>query len=201
MVKRKRCITVVFSIVGLCLLWAIVYAKAEKGLSAKEASRLIARMVGLELKTNAVRVKEVSTTGSSAVAIAEVEVAFRFAKSDDGKWRVAELRTGDRQWEDVDLLVRALNAEKSARARAELESLATALEAFRRERGFYVITDQETVLLDHLSPRYIARIIRIDPWHRPYKYEGGHHRFVLRSTGADGIADTADDVTIRNDER
>src|SRR5213083_2630643 len=108
---------------------------AAGDLTPKEARRLIARMAGIELPSDAVRVKEISMFGNSATVVAQVETAFRFVKGDKDKWRVAEIRTCDRRWEDLDTLVRALNSEKSARARAELEAIATALESYRRERG------------------------------------------------------------------
>ncbi|MGA9996672.1 MAG: type II secretion system protein GspG [Pyrinomonadaceae bacterium] len=174
----------------------IAHAKGE--LDAKEARKLIAHLAGIELPSDAVRVKEVSPLGSSAVVVAQVETAFRFVKGDDGKWRVAEIRTGNNRWEDVDMIVRAVNAEKAERARAELETMATALEAFRRERGFYVEAKDAGVLVDQLNPRYLARIIRIDPWHNPYNYEGTRQGFTLRSNGADGKAGTGDDVTLNN---
>ncbi len=92
--------------------------------------------------------------------------------------------------------MRALNSEKTARARAELESIATALESYRREHGFYLESKSEAALIDNLNPRYLARVIRVDPWHQPYQYEGARAGFVLRSTGPDGKPDTADDVTV-----
>src|SRR5215831_12592555 len=147
-------------------------ARAAGDLSPGEARRVIARMAGIQLPSDAVRVKDISTSGNSAVVVAQVETAFRLVKGDREKWRVAEIRTGDRKWEDVDLLVKALNSEKSARARAELESIATALESYRREHGFYVEAKSEARLIDQLNPRYLARIIRVDPWHQPYEYEG-----------------------------
>ena len=139
--------------------------------------------------------------GNSAVVVAQVETAFRLVKDDKDKWRVAEIRTGDRRWEDVDTLVRALNVEKAARARAELEFIATALESYRREHGSYVGAKSEAALVDHLSPRYLARVIRIDPWHQPYEYEGGGMAFVLRSSGPDGKPNTADDILLTKGSR
>ena len=112
------------------------------------------------------------------VAVAQVETAFRFVKGEGGKWRVAEVRTGDNKWEDINLITRAVNMEKTERARSELETIATALKAFRRERGFYVVAESEKVLADHLSPNYLESAIRLDPWHRPYKYESTGERFV-----------------------
>jgi hypothetical protein len=182
-------------------LLALAYGQAADELSPNQARKLIANMAGIKLPSNAVRVREVSAQGSSALVVAQVETAFRFAKGEDGKWRVAEIRTGDNRWEDVEQLVRAVNREKAERARAELETLATALEAFRRERGFYVVANGEGTLVDHLNPRYLARVIRVDPWHQPYLYEGTQTAFTLRSAGADGKENTPDDVIIRDEGR
>jgi len=165
-------------------------------LSAKEARRLIAHLAGINLPSDAVRVKEVSSLGNSATVTAQVETAFRFEKDDKGKWRVAEIRTGDRRWENVDSLMKALNAEKTSRARAELEVIATALESFKRERGAYPESKTQAALIDSLNPRYLKRVVRIDPWHQPYEYEGSRTSFVLRSAGPDEKANTADDVTV-----
>ena len=169
---------------------------AAGDLTPKEARRLIARMAGIQLPSDAVRIKDIDAMGNSAVVTAQVETAFRFVKGDRGQWRVAEIRTGDRRWEDLDTLMRALNAEKTARARAELESIATALESYRREHGSYLESKSEATLVDHLNPRYLSRIIRIDPWHQPYEYEGGLNTFVFRSAGPDGKPNTPDDVTV-----
>ena len=174
----------------------VTRTRAAGDLTPKEARRLIARLAGIQLPSDAVRIKDVSAMGSSATVVAQVETAFRFDKTADGKWRVSEIRTGDRRWEDVDLLVKALNVEKSARARAELESMATALEAFRRERGSYVASKSQAALIDSLNPRFLPRVIRIDPWHQPYEYEGTSTSFVLRSAGPDEKPNTADDVVI-----
>ena len=94
------------------------------------------------------------------------------------------------------MLMKALNVEKTARAQAELESIATALESYRRERGSYIESKSEAALIDHLSPHYLARVVRLDPWHQPYEYEGSRTSFVLRSSGPDGKPNTADDVTV-----
>ena len=174
---------------------------AAGDLTPKEARRLIARMAGIQLPSDAVRIKDIDAMGNSAVVTAQVETAFRFVKGDRGQWRVAEIRTGDRRWEDLDTLMRALNAEKTARARAELESIATALESYRREHGAYLESKSEATLVDHLNPRYLARIIRIDPWHQPYEYEGTRAGFILRSVGPDGKSNTADDIILPGGSR
>jgi hypothetical protein len=194
MFKRNIVILVLVSLIvgGV----AIAGARAAGDLTPKEARRLIARMAGVQLPSDAVRIKDVSVMGNSATVVAQVETAFRFDKGGDGKWRVAEIRTGDRRWEDVDMLVRALNAEKTSRARAELESIATALESYRREHGSYLESKTEGALIDNLNPRYLPRVIRVDPWHQPYEYEGTRSSFVLRSNGPDVKSNTSDDVIV-----
>ena len=195
--KQLARICLVFFVVLLC---AAFVTNAAADLSAKEARKLIARVAGIELPSDAVRVKEVTALGSSAVVVAQIETAFRLVKGDDGKWRVAEIRTGNNKWEDVDMIVRAVNVEKVERARAELETIATALESIRRERGFYVTADTEAALIDHLNPHYLARVIRVDPWHQPYAYEGTRDSFTLRSAGVDGKVNTPDDVIVSGRE-
>lgn len=196
MPKRRHVIIFTFLLISITAGLIVGRVRAAGDLTPREARRIIARMAGIELPSDAVRIKDISSLGNSAVVVAQVETSFRLVKGDKDKWRVAEIRTGDRRWEDVDMLVRALNAEKTARARAELESIATALESYRREHGSYVEAKSEAALVDQLSPRYLARVIRIDPWHKPYEYEGARNSFVLRSVGPDGKANTADDVTL-----
>jgi hypothetical protein len=198
MIKRS---VLIVSLVALVTAGSFLVAsrtRAAGDLTPKEARKLIARLAGIELPSDAVRVKEVSSSGNTAIVVAQVETAFRMVKDDRDKWRVTEIRTGDRHWEDLDTLMRALNVEKTARARAELESIATALESFRRERGSYVESKSEAALIDILNPRFLARVIRVDPWHQPYEYEGERTTFVLRSAGPDGKPNTADDILLTN---
>jgi hypothetical protein len=197
----RRRFALIVSSAGLIALAIVGFllerrATAAGDLTPKEARKVIARMAGIELPSDAVRIKDISAMGNSAVVVAQVETAFRLTKGEGGKWRVAEIRTGDRKWEDVDTLVRALNNEKAARARSEMEAVATALKAFQRERGFYVVSDSMSALMDHLSPAYLTTVIRVDPWHQPYQYEGDRGGFTLRSAGADGKPNTADDIVV-----
>jgi hypothetical protein len=196
MLKRRTliCSLVIVSVVFAAFI--AVQTNAAGDLSPKEARRLIARMAGIQLPSDAVRVKDISSVGNSATVVAQVETAFRFVKGDNDKWRIAEIRTGDRRWEDVEMLVRALNVEKTQRARAELESIAAALELYRREHGSYLEAKTEATLVDTLNPRYLRSIVRVDPWHKPYEYEGTRIGFVLRSSGPDEKSGTPDDITV-----
>jgi hypothetical protein len=196
MFSRRNLILSLLILITVGLALTAMHVRAAGDLTPKEARKLIARLAGIELPSDAVRVKSISSFGNAYVVVAQVETAFRVVKGDNDKWRVAEIRTGDRRWEDIDMLVRALNAEKTSRVQAELETIATALESYRREHGVYIEAKSEAVLIDHLNPRYLSRIIRVDPWHKPYEYEGTRTNFVLRSAGPDGKPNTPDDLTV-----
>ena len=141
-------------------------------------------------------IKQLNVLLSSAVAEVVVEATFRLTKDDSGKWRVSEVSVAGASNGDLAALWQSVDAQKEVRARADLEAVRAALEAFRRERGFYVTASDSAVLMDHLSPRYIKQIIRLDPWHNPYRYAGTTDAYTLASDGADGKPGTADDVTL-----
>ena len=171
--------------------------------SVKRARCLLGRLLGVETPSDAVRIQEVDpmpiplASQASATVVAWVKVDARLLNERTG-WRVAELRTGNREWAKLEPLTAALNEEKQKKAQAELEMMAKALERFHKDRGYYVVSDSHAVAIDHLSPRYLTQVIRVDPWHQPYKYQGERDHFTLRSAGPDGKADTPDDIFIQS---
>jgi len=171
--------------------------------SVKRARCLLGRLLGVETPSDAVRIQEVDpmpiplASQASATVVAWVRMDARLINEKPG-WRVAELRTGNRDWVKLEPLIAAVNDEKQKKARAELELIAKALEEFRKDRGYYVVSDSQAVAIDHLSPRYLTQVIRVDPWHQPYKYQGERDHFTLRSAGPDGKADTPDDIFIQS---
>lgn len=134
---------------------------------------------------------------ASATVVAWVKVETRLLNDKSG-WHVSELRTGNREWVKLEPLVAAVNEGKEKKARAELELIARALEQFRNDHGFFVVSDSHAVAVDYLNPRYLPRVIRVDPWHQPYKYLGERDHFTLRSTGPDGKENTPDDILIQS---
>ena len=174
---------------------------AQLQLTTKRARCLVANLFGVTLPSDAVRIKEVSPFGislgseSTALVVAFVHADFRLARDAKG-WRVAEFKSGNRDWANVAGLAVAIDQIKRSAATDELSTIAKALGEFRRERGSFVVSDSESVLIDHLSPRYLPRVIRVDPWHRPYQYDGQQDRYSLRSLGPDGKPNTPDDVVV-----
>jgi hypothetical protein len=175
--------------------------------SVKRARCILGTTLGVEVPSDAVRIKQINpmvvplASRPSAVVVALIQTDIRFENDGKTGWHVAELRTGNREWTRVEPLVVAVNEEKQKRARAELEAIAKGLESFRAERGFYVVSAKEAVVLDHLNPRYLANIIRLDPWHNPYQYDGERDHFTLRSTGPDGKENTSDDIQLVSPSR
>lgn len=193
-IGRRYAVTAVFFAVVITSVTLSARALGPGELSPGEARNLIARMPGFELSRDAVRVKEVNAVGNSAVVVAQVETAYRMERDGGGKWRVAEIRTGANRWQSVDEIARSLAEEKAIVAKSEMETMATGLESYRRARGVYVTGDTVAILMDHLQPRFLCRVIRIDPWHQPYAYSGTANSYSLRSAGPDEKLDTSDDV-------
>lgn len=183
-----------------------VRSKVAVDPSVKRARCLLGSLFGVTIPSDAVRIQEVDpmpipfASQPSATVVAWVRIDARLV-SDKAGWRVAELRTGNRDWVTLEPLAAAVNEEKQKQARAELATIAAALEKFRSDTGFYVVSDKQAVAIDYLSPRYLARVIRLDPWHQPYKYQGERDHFTLRTAGPDGKPDTPDDIELAGPPR
>jgi len=173
-------------------------------LTTKRARCLVAALFGVTLPSDQVRVREVSPFGlslgssdASALISTLVQMDFRFVRGQRG-WEVASIKSGNRDWLDVHGVSAAVDQLKHTTATNELQLIAQALDNYRRDRGFYVVSDKESVLIDHLSPRYLTPVIRLDPWSRPYQYDGEQTHYSLRSLGPDGKPNTPDDIVVKN---
>lgn len=172
--------------------------------SVKRSRCLLGNLFGIQVPSDAVRIQEVApfaiplASAPSTTVIAWIEVDVRLQSEPKAGWRVTELRTGKGDWIRVEPVLAALNEAKRDKARTELSIIAQALERFRRERGFYLVADKHSVAIDHLSPRYLSQVIRIDPWQQPYIYQGQRDRFTLSSAGPDRKEATPDDIIVSN---
>lgn len=173
-------------------------------LTTKRARCLVAALFDVALPSDQVRIRDVSPFGLSfgsadatALITSLVQLDFRFVREGRG-WQVAAVKAGNRDWVDVQGLSATLDQLKRSSAANELSLIAQALDKYRRERGFYVVSDKESVLMDHLSPKYLTPVIRVDPWHRPYQYDGQQTQYSLRSLGPDGKPNTGDDIVVKN---
>jgi hypothetical protein len=178
-----------------------VRTASASALTVKRSRCLVAELLGVTLPSDQVRIKDMSSlelpfgSESSALIVASIQVDFRLARDARG-WHVAEFKSGTRDWAKVESFASALNEVKRVAATSDLATIANALIEFRRKRGFFVVSDKQSVLIDHLAPQYLTRVIRVDPWHRPYQYDGSQDHFSLRSLGPDGKPNTADDIVV-----
>lgn len=192
--KSTPRVLILSAIIFLSLL-AAVYAA---GLSAGEARKQIASALGFE-NADAIHIKTIgSGIGGQAVVEATVDATFRLQQDKQGNWKAVEIRTGDRRWESLDLIETAIRKEKVLRTTADLRSIATALEAYRREKGNYVAAENNVKLIDQLAPTYMQQIIRIDAWSREFEYRGTATGYRLASVGPDGKSDSGDEIVIEN---
>jgi hypothetical protein len=176
-------------------------SKSATELTTKRARCLVAHLFGVALPSDDVRIKSISSFGlplgteSSALVTALIRADFRIAR-DAKVWRVTEFKSGTRDWVNINAVPAAVDQIKRSAASDDLSTIAKALGDFRRDRGYFVVSDKESVLVDHLSPHYLTRVIRVDPWHRPYQYEGQQDHYSLRSLGPDGKPNTSDDIVV-----
>ena len=178
-------------------------SKGSSGIqpTVKRARCVLGGLLGIEVPSDAIRIQEVAPlviptgTEPSAVVVAWLRVEARLVNGQKG-WQVTELRTGKNDWARLATVIAAVDELKRERARTELGLMAGALKSFRADRGSYVVSDSHAVAIDNLSPRYLPRVIRVDPWHKPYNYLGESSRFTLRSDGPDGKENTPDDILV-----
>jgi hypothetical protein len=183
-------------LIALALSFIAVVSFARE-LGAREARERIAQALGLD-KPSSVRIKSISAMGGDAIVEAQFDAAFRLALDKEGKWQAVEVRRGDRRWESIELIQTAVRKEKALRTSADLRTIATALEAFRRDNGSYVQADSCSALMDNLAPRYVSSIIRLDAWSREFDYKGTAASYHLASLGPDGKPGTGDDIVFEN---
>ena len=173
-------------------------AAFARELGAREAREKIAQTLGFD-KPDGVHIKNISHgLGAEAIVEAQFDASFRFTTDKSGSWIPVEVRTGDRKWESIELIQTALRKEKALRTGADLRTIGTALEAYRRANGSYVSSESEAVLMDFLSPAYLGSIIRFDAWSRELSYKGTATTYRLTSLGPDGRSGTDDDIVLEN---
>jgi len=172
-------------------------AAVARDLGAREARERIAQAMGFDKPDN-VHVKNISASGSDAIVEVQFDAAFRFTTDKEGKWQAVEVRTGDRRWESIELMHTAIRKEKALRTTADLRTVATALDAYHRDGGAYVTAETGSALMDHLAPRFLNSIIRLDAWSHEFAYKGTAAGYRLASLGADGKPGTDDDIVFEN---
>src|SRR5712691_1358670 len=85
-------------LLAVCI-FTLAASDVRADLTPKQARKLITRMPGFELTNGSVRVKTISAGSDGTTEVsAEIKAVFKFEKSKEGRWRVAEIRTGQDRW-------------------------------------------------------------------------------------------------------
>jgi Type II secretion system (T2SS), protein G len=193
MTAAARTLTAIIALLALLVVVALA-----RELGSREAREKIAAAVGID-KADGVHIKSINAgSGNEAIVEAQFDATFRFTTDKQGNWQAVEVRTGDRNWESIELIQTAVRKEKALRTTADLRTIATALEAFRRERGYYVVADSNAALIDNLAPRYLNAVLRLDAWSHEFQYRGSETTYHLASLGADGKPDSGDEIVFEN---
>jgi hypothetical protein len=193
-IMPKKIIKVLASLTLALLL--VMVAGAAKSLSPKEAREAIASIPGLEIDPKLVRIKSIDAGSGGAIVEVQFETAFRLEKKKD--WVAAEVRLGNGKWEDLELVVTAVRNEKIKRTRDRLQTLATAIDAYYREKSYYPRARDMVELTDLLAPKYINTVIRDDLWLRYLQYSSDGKSYRIQSLGPDGKPDTNDEITLED---
>jgi hypothetical protein len=160
------------------------------------ARNQIAGVGGITLDQQDVDIDSVNETGGSAIAEARVRAAFKLEKVNE-TWIVREIRIGQRPWEKIDDILRALDQIKTEDTRKLLDQVMAAVEQYREKVGNLPNFTDYISLSDLLSPNFLNPLIREDSWQRPLAaYKSGPNGIRLVSPGADGLAGTADDIEL-----
>ena len=109
---------------------------------------------------------------------------------------MSEFHSGTRQWLKIEGLESSIASVRLTRTNQQMDLIASALDAYKRDRGSFVISDKHSVLIDHLTPHYLHQVIRFDTWQHPFRYQGDREHFTLRSLGPDGKENTSDDIVV-----
>jgi hypothetical protein len=183
-----------------CLISILVLtACGGRELGTNTARNLIIDIPEESLQKEDVDVVNVTqVSGSEAVVETRLKTAFRLERV-RGKWLVREVRLGQRQWEKVSDLIQTLDFVKAEETRKMLDTIAEAIERYRRENSSLPVFKDYIALSDFLSPKYLTPLIRLDAWRRPFEAELRSNTIVIRSAGPDGKYGTTDDIvrTIR----
>jgi hypothetical protein len=77
-------------------------------ISQKDARNAIAKMAGMSFPRSSIHVDRIASSSDSVAEVsAALELPFRFAKEEDGRWRVSELRVSEGGWESIQLFSEA----------------------------------------------------------------------------------------------
>ncbi len=179
----------------LFVILAIITTVYAYDLGSREARTAIASIPEFKFDPDRVRIRKIIPGYSGDIVEAEISATFRLEKQ-GGEWRAADIRLGDRHWEDLELINTAIRNEKIKRTRDRLTALTDAIEQYRKEHGYNPRASDIFQLSDLLSPKYINPAYREDLWQNPLRYLATTNGYSITSAGPDGRLGNEDDLKV-----
>ena len=153
---------------------------------------------GLSLDHERVEILSARESGDTILAEVRVTTAVRLVRT-TGKWQLAEIRLGDRRWEKADHILTWLDEQRVETTRDQLRQLRQAMQSHLDAEGTVPQVETFAALVDVLYPVFLKEAVRLDAWSNPFLYEATSAReYGLRSSGADGIDGTTDDISMED---
>ena len=153
---------------------------------------------GLSLDQEQVEILTAQESGDTILAEIRVTTAVRLVRS-EGKWELADIRLGDRRWENVDHILTLLDEQRLETTKGRLRELRQAMHRHLDSEGTVPQVETFPALVDALYPGFLERAVRLDAWANPFIYEVISAReYDLRSAGPDGADGTMDDLSMEH---
>lgn len=164
----------------------------------KQIENHVEGVVGADLDDEKIKISEIRESGDYATANVEVTMGVKM-KREGRRWTLDEIRIDDRHWEKVSRLVEALDQVRREDTRKMIDAISNSIRGYEALEGKVPQVDSFETLIDLLNPAYLDRVIRLDAWSNPFRYEAaGMSSFELRSAGKDGKFGSKDDVVSSN---
>jgi hypothetical protein len=181
-------------------LITLALASPLDSLSPKEARKVISSIPGFEFDPELVRIQSIDPPKNvgrgGAVVEALFTTAFRVEKKE--RWQASEVRLGNGQWEDIELITTAVKNEKIKRTKEKLALLDQAIKDYYQKQGYYPRVRDIVELTDLLVPAYINSSIRTDLWNTYLVYNSDGKTYELKSLGPDKKPSSGDEIESKN---
>lgn len=171
---------------------------ASRKLSEDTAKSKILELGLLDLKDKQIQVQRIVQSGEDqAVAEANLQMAFRLARTKGKDWQVDAVRLGDRDWISAQAFLAALTEVRTRQTQQSLEQLQEGIRKYQAKRGALPAVSDIVKLTDLLFPEYMAEVVRYDAWSHEFKINFvANSTLQLSSAGPDGVPGTADDIRL-----
>jgi len=186
---------------GFCacsLLLLYLTACGGRALNKNAAQKLIvdSPLLGMFTKED-VYIESVTQLGErDAIVETGLRAAFKLEKV-KGDWVVREVRLGDRRWENLEDILRALQTVRGEETRRLIGNVMAAVERYHAANGRLPYFRNYVGLSDILNPGYLTPLVRLDAWKQPLaavKVNSTTIRII--SPGPDGAPGTSDDIEV-----